>query len=59
MQNFNVNWADMHRVEINFTYKPEQHLLWIGERRRFRIGKHAIHEFDGSHYSSDDGRMTS
>ena len=49
----------MHRVEINFTYKPEQHLLWIGERRRFRIGKHAIHEFDRSHYSSDDGRMTS
>lgn len=59
MQSFDVSRANIHRVEINFTYKPEQRFLLIGKSRRLRIGKHAIHQFNGSHFPGHNGRMTS
>ncbi len=59
MQSFNVRLANINRVEIDFTDKPEQRLLRIGKRRRLRIGEHSVNKFDSSYNPSRDGRMIS
>jgi len=59
MQSLDIGGANIHGIEINLTHEPEQRFLFVGKRGRLRIGKHPIHELDGSHDSSQNGRMTS